>query len=187
MCTMTINNEKNGIELSFEGKPSEAIRTALKNLGFRWHGQKKLWYAKKSDERMALAQELSGGSDVAVSAAQPVKPATASAEVVSKYGLKVGDILFDVWGYSMTIVEYYKVTKIISPCKVEIVEIGKNVISCDRGGGETLTPDVDNEIGEKIVKQIVADRSQNGWHIKINSSISLTRWNGRPNYQNTWD
>ena len=56
MCTFAINENLNGIEITFESKPSNEIRDSLKALGFRWHGQKKLWYAKKSDERMALAQ-----------------------------------------------------------------------------------------------------------------------------------
>ena len=87
----------------------------------------------------------------------------------------------------MTIVEYYKVTKIVSPCKVEIVEIGSTQISCDQGGGETLMPAPEREIGERIKKQVVADRRGSGWHIKINDSVSLTPWDGRPKYQNTWD
>ena len=62
MCTMAINQELNGIELSFEGKPAEEIREAMKAAGFRWHRMKKLWYAKNTTERLALAEELSGGA-----------------------------------------------------------------------------------------------------------------------------
>ena len=83
MCTMAINQELNGIELSFEGKPAEEIREAMKAAGFRWHRMKKLWYAKNTTERMALAEKLSGG------AAAPV-PAAASAkksDTVSKFGI----------------------------------------------------------------------------------------------------
>ena len=47
MCTMAINNQFNGIELTFESKPTNEIREALKNLGFRWHGVRKIWYAKR--------------------------------------------------------------------------------------------------------------------------------------------
>lgn len=184
MCTMAINNQFNGIELTFAGKPAEEIREAMKAAGFRWHKQKKLWYAKNTTERMALAQKLSGQQAAPETAPAPV---AAGSEPVSKYGIKVGDILYDVWGYSMTIVEYYKVTKIVSPCKVEIVEIGAAQISCDCGGGEELMPAPEIERGEKIVKQVVRDRGGNGWHIKINDSVSLTPWNGRSNYQNTWD
>lgn len=184
MCTMAINSQFNGIELTFAGKPAEEIREAMKAAGFRWHKQKKLWYAKNTTERLALAKKLSGQQ-----AAPETAPAVAAAgsEPVSKYGIKVGDILYDVWGYSMTIVEYYKVTKIVSPCRVEIVEIGAERISCDCGGGENLMPVPEVERGEKIIKQVVANRHGSGWYIKINDSVSLTPWDGRPKYQNTWD
>lgn len=38
------NPKFNSQEIYFDGKPSEAIRTALKALKFRWHGAKKCWY-----------------------------------------------------------------------------------------------------------------------------------------------
>lgn len=71
MCTMAINNQFNGIELTFTEKPSEAIRATMKNAGFRWHGQKKLWYAKNTVERMALAQKLSGVASIVETAPSP--------------------------------------------------------------------------------------------------------------------
>ena len=184
MCTFAINNQFNGIELTFESKPSNEIREAMKNAGFRWHGQKKLWYAKKTDARMALALRLSKNSSAA-----PADPAQASApaEIVSKYGIKVGDILYDVWGYSMTLVEYYKVTKIISPSKIEIVEVGHKQISADRGGGEEVLPDLEMEIRDRLVKQVIKKRHGDGWYVKINDSCHLTPWDGRAHYQNTWD
>lgn len=182
MCTMAINNQFNGIELTFTEKPSEAIRATMKNAGFRWHGQKKLWYAKNTVERMALAQKLSGATSTVETAPAPV-PTQA---IISKYGLKVGDILYDVWGYSMTLVEYYKVTKILSPSKIEIVEVGHTQISANCGGEEVL-PDSEKEIGERLVKQVIKKRHGDGWYVKINDSCQLTPWDGRAHYQNTWD
>lgn len=185
MCTMAINNQFNGIELTFAEKPSAAIRDEMKAAGFRWHGQKKLWYAKNTTERMTLAQKLSGA------AAMPeTVPAPAPTQaVVSKYGLKVGDILYDVWGYSMTIVDYYKVTKILSPSKIEIVEVGHIAVpgSADRGGGERILPDPEREIGDRLVKQVIKKRQGDGWYVKINNSCQLTPWDGQDHYQNTYD
>lgn len=57
-ATITINNEKNGIEVAFTAKPETDILTALKETGFRWHRQKKVWYAKNTDERMAFVQGI---------------------------------------------------------------------------------------------------------------------------------
>ena len=184
MCTLSINSQFNGIELTFEGKPAEAIREVMKAAGFRWHREKKLWYAKNTAERMALAEKLSGGNASAETA--PAVPAAAASEPVSKFGIKVGDILEDSWGYEQTNVEFYKVTKIVSACKVEIVELGhirsnyeSHGMACD------VVPDVNNEIGERIVKMVSQsswEKREGRWHIKINSSVELTPWNGQPCY-----
>lgn len=52
-----INEEKNGIELYFTEKPSEAIREQLKQYGFKW-SRLGFWYAKKTDERLNFVQSL---------------------------------------------------------------------------------------------------------------------------------
>lgn len=189
MCTMTLNSQFNGIELTFAGKPAEEIREAMKAAGFRWHKQKKLWYAKNTAERLALAEKLSGDSAPAGTTPADSAPAAAKSEPVSKYGIKVGDILTDSWGYSMTLVEMYKVTKIVSPCRVEIVEIGSDLISADRGGGENLMPNPEKIIGEPIIKNVMADRyyGGNAFYIKINDHCNLRPWGGSPCYRNTWD
>lgn len=44
------NEEKNGIELYFEGIPTPEERKELKENGFRWHGLKKCWYKSASKE-----------------------------------------------------------------------------------------------------------------------------------------
>ena len=185
MCTMAINQELNGIELSFEGKPAEEIREAMKAAGFRWHRMKKLWYAKNTTERMALAEKLSGG------AAAPV-PAAASAkksDPVSKFGIKVGDILEDSWGYEQTNVEFYLVTKIISACKIEIVELGHIETEPNSSMSGYVIPDLDRRTGDPILKTVSQDsyeKAHGGWHVKINSSISLTPWDGQPCFQSSW-
>lgn len=59
----TLNAELNGVEISFGEKPGEEIRAALKQAGFRWHKAKKVWYAKQTADRIALAERLVlGGS-----------------------------------------------------------------------------------------------------------------------------
>ena len=53
-----INDEKNGIELYFSDKPSEAIREQLKRMGFKWSPMRSIWYAKKTDERLQFVLSL---------------------------------------------------------------------------------------------------------------------------------
>lgn len=55
--TITTNAQYKSLEISFNGKPSEAVRDALKGLRFRWHGQKKVWYGFASEDVVRAAIE----------------------------------------------------------------------------------------------------------------------------------
>lgn len=184
LCTMSINEALQGIELTFGEKPAEEIREAMKAAGFRWHRQKKLWYAKNTPERLDLAVKISG--PVAPEAAHDP---TAASEPVSKFGIKVGDILEDSWGYEQTNVEFYLVTRIISACKIEIVELGHTTVSTESSMSGYVMPDIEFRIGEplqKIVSQNSYEKQDGRWHVKINDSVSLTAWDGRPCFQSSW-
>ncbi len=54
----TITERDGQVEVSFEDKPSVAVRNALKGLGFRWHGKRKVWYGKadRSEVEKALRE-----------------------------------------------------------------------------------------------------------------------------------
>ena len=53
-----LNDQFNGVEVSFKTKPNNSIIDELKKYGFRWHNTKKLWYAKQTDERIKFAQSI---------------------------------------------------------------------------------------------------------------------------------
>lgn len=72
MTQINFNHELNGIEISFENKPEAATIEVLKSNGFRWHKVKKLWYAKNTAERLALAESLTDGQQIPA----PVKEST---------------------------------------------------------------------------------------------------------------
>lgn len=185
MCTMAINNEFNGIELTFEGKPEESIREAMKAAGFRWHRMKKLWYAKQTPDRLDLARKLSGDDQAQAPAVAPVK----KSEAVSKFGIKAGDVLYDSWGYEQTNVEFYLVTKIISACKIEIVELGHKEIESETSMSGYVVPDLDRRIGDPIQKTVAQDsyeKQRGEWHVKMSSCISLTAWDGQPCFRSSW-
>lgn len=55
---VTLNNEKNGVEIRFDGKPEAAVIESLKENGFRWSGKQKMWYAKQTDEVMAFVNTV---------------------------------------------------------------------------------------------------------------------------------
>ena len=57
---------------------------------------------------------------------------------------KVGDVVYISWGYSMIIVQFYKVTR-VTPSKVGLVELEQNEDYTGYLSGET-TPIIDKEI-----------------------------------------
>lgn len=183
MCTLSINESLNGIELSFEAKPAQNILISIKAAGFRWHNLKKLWYAKQTPERMALAEKLAGGNITETA------PVAAPAQAVSKYGIKVGDILCDSWGYEQTNVEFYLVTKILSACKIEIVELGHTEVDSYDPMSGTVVPNLERRIGEpiqKMVSQSSWEKQDGSYHVKINNSIELTPWDGHPMHRSSY-
>ena len=66
-ATISYNNEKQGIELSFPGKPSEEVRTSLKADGFRWGKFNKVWYIKDgatARQKAAKYGQIPAGNDI---------------------------------------------------------------------------------------------------------------------------
>lgn len=53
--TITANDAFNSLEISFNEKPAENIREALKALKFRWHAVKKIWYGRADRETVEKA------------------------------------------------------------------------------------------------------------------------------------
>lgn len=62
--TMTKNAQFGSLEITFDGKPAQAIRDALKALRFRWHGVRRVWYgyADEATTRAALDGANVGGT-----------------------------------------------------------------------------------------------------------------------------
>lgn len=52
------NEEKNGLEIYFDGKPDEATRNLLKENKWRWFGEKACWYNRYSEANEQLAKRL---------------------------------------------------------------------------------------------------------------------------------
>lgn len=115
MTTYTINenNEFNSIEISFEGKPSEAIREALKALRFRWHNVKKVWYGYKDAETVRAALE---------GAENPTEKPKKT-EKKNKYGVKVGDLFESSWGYEQTNVDFFQVIALVGETSVRVRQV----------------------------------------------------------------
>ncbi len=131
--TYSINhNETFGsLEITFDGKPSETVRAALKALRFRWHGVKKLWYGY-ADEQTARAA-IDGAEPVEAAKVTPIK-AAAPAEKVNKYGVKVGDLFTASWGYDQTNVDFFQVIALVGESSVRVREVNPPMLNEEATG-----------------------------------------------------
>ena len=132
---VNLNKQLNGIELIFQEKPSTEILTMLKGNGFRWHRQKKLWYAKVTDERKAFVKELQKANTEIISVSNNVSvtptKVKAKKQPVNKYGVKVGDMFCDIWGYEQTNVDFYQVVDLKGSTTVVLKPVKKNARMID--------------------------------------------------------
>ena len=127
---VNLNKKLNGIELIFQEKPATEILTMLKENGFRWHRQKKLWYAKVTDERKDFVKELQKANTEIISVSNNVSvtptKTKAKKQPVNKYGVKVGDMFCDTWGYGQTNVDFYQVVDLKGSTTVVLKPVKKN-------------------------------------------------------------
>ena len=83
--TITANPAFNSIEISFDGKPAQEVRDALKALKFRWHSVKRVWYGY-ADE--ATARAAIDGGKVAENKPAERKPESKKAAVIDLTGIE---------------------------------------------------------------------------------------------------
>ena len=108
---INMNEELNGVELTFSQKPDIGILTTLKDAGFRWHRVKKIWYAKRSETTLQVIAELKEGPSGTVIDDEP-KPTDAGSEKENLDGVKIGDLYVASWGYEQTNLSFFQVVKI---------------------------------------------------------------------------
>lgn len=56
--TYELNEKYDGIEIKFSEKPTAHVLSRLKELGFKWHPGKGVWYAKNTDVRLEFAKSI---------------------------------------------------------------------------------------------------------------------------------
>ena len=72
--TITRNEAFNSLEITFDGKPAEAVRDALKALRFRWHGKRRVWYGYTDEETARAAIEGADKTEEAAPVVNTEKP-----------------------------------------------------------------------------------------------------------------
>lgn len=105
--TITENKQYKGIEVYFDGKPSEDIRAALKAMRFRWHSVKKCWYGSEGCAE-AVRRLLSGEGEApkaeapkAAKVSKAAKPEPQSRIRIYWNGIKVDGGELIRCGYSL--------------------------------------------------------------------------------------
>ena len=122
LYTITKNEAFNSLEITFDSKPSEAVRDALKGLKFRWHKLKGLWYGYTTEEAVRSAienAEPNSTSEVKTSPKASPKPT----EKVNKFGVKVGDLFHASWGYDQTNNDFFQVIALVGESSVRVREV----------------------------------------------------------------
>ena len=56
--TYELNEKYDGIEIKFSEKPTAQVLSRLKELGFKWHPGKGVWYAKNTETRLEFAKSI---------------------------------------------------------------------------------------------------------------------------------
>lgn len=194
---INLNTELKGIEVSFSKKPRKEILTVLKYNGFRWHRVKMLWYAKENKERLALVTKMSELTEEEILRAcvittnpNPDQAKRKASQVcnmsrpssitepalkkqpVNKYGVKVGDVFYDSWGYNQTNIDFYQVVALKGATTVELKPLNKksrNIGFCS----EMVKPIKDSFIKGKYKTRLV------------NGEDSITRRVKQVSYGNT--
>ena len=85
--TINRNEARQGLEITFSGKPSAAVRDALKDLCFRWHSVKHFWYGRADEETIRAAIDGAQGTTAPASVTTASKPGKASPAVIDLSGL----------------------------------------------------------------------------------------------------
>ena len=188
MTRYTLNEERHGVEIYFNTKPSAEVRESLKASGFRWHRQKACWYSKQTAERLALAEKLANGEQTEEANAPAPKAEPA-------HSLRVGDILEASWGYEQTNINFYQVVALkgrtmvsVRECALEPAEVD-NITGMSRdiafklpseGGKVTFLND---EIITRKVKNYTQGNRPEGDQVAIKDFIIASPYNGQRLYE----
>lgn len=141
-------------------------------IAYKGKSNKPLWsyYFKNEENRENRIQETYKSLLLSLKYQEERKEERKKRSIEFKENLEVGTILYDTFGYSMTLVEFWQVTN-IKGSTVTIQEIGSNVEETGYGQGYARPIKDSFLIGESrnsITKRVTSDS------IKLNDSIKLT-------------
>lgn len=90
---VVLNEDKNGIEIYFSGKPSEEVRNNLKSNGFRWSKYNKCWYAKQNEDTINFANTFTTQTEEEIKESSEQYKEDKEKEILNKLNdLNINDI-----------------------------------------------------------------------------------------------
>ena len=110
-----------------------------------------------------------------------IATATATAQT-----LKVGQILQGSFGYSMTLNEFYVIER-LSASSAWIRQVSTCVVNDDGMGGGKATPDPLLEPMGPLTRHKIQTATDGEQWLSHKRLGSLSVWDGRPKYHNTYD
>lgn len=142
------------------------------------------FYGTVEQQEAAVAKFIEAHEKFAKEVAErKQRKSDAKANLVNPF--KVGDILYDSWGYDQTNIDFYQVVE-TGAKSVKVRSIGQDMV---RGAGwlcEYVTAKKDSFIGEPVVKILQVYLNSNNQpvvHIKSRFGGSLSPWDGEEKYQ----
>lgn len=113
MAHYILNEKLNGVEIYFDSKPEDSIRSEMKASGFRWSQRQGMWYAKQSETTLTLAKKLGEqGKGVVRPERKPSTSVPVKETINTEYGVSVGDLFVDCFGYDATLHRFYQVVEL---------------------------------------------------------------------------
>ena len=96
--------------------------------------------------------------------------------------LKPGTVLSCVWGYSMSIVDFYRVKSTRGKCTVVLERLRNKIVDTHDGWDGHVIPDFEHPLDEMSVRF-----SPKYGCVKLSNHQFLRIWDGQPKYYNHAD
>jgi hypothetical protein len=186
---VVLNEEKNGIEITFATKPSEEVLSALHAHGFKWYYKLKKWIAKQTPDRITFAYSLIPSVTVEETQEQQITNESVDVEPVTiETTIDMVDTIADISTSFLSnhnIMHFsdmnpeqkteYK-SYMIEQLAARSIKIDNNLLSNLSANGyncisEVLTTEQNNLIGRKIVGNWGA---MHGWDYGIIVNVDNT-------------
>lgn len=161
-ATWCIDKQWDAVHIFFDSIPPKEIRDEMKSLRFKWHKRDKYWFARKTPERIKLAEKICGKSEAKTK--EPKQKIEERTEKKNKFGVQVGDIFSCSWGYDQTQVDFFQVLKLCGEKSVRVRHVQPKLVSenAESGMSAKRTYRITREILPEVERSIFVNDQEKG-------------------------